>query len=628
MSLPEVSPDFLEWLFNVIGYPITHETAVKWSYIFILVVIILIVIKFISKRFNIFRDNKALKWRKQYCKNELGIMYDDFYAKDKLRYYIPVKSQTNKPHDYNEPFESVSAGPRNDLVQFMIKNVFVENNLNKRLYLMLAGSGMGKTTLAVHLFVEYVNHYKEKTLPFDIHFLNMNDQDVLGRIQTLASNDKAKNEILILDALDENLQAVEDFQNFKNSLEQAFSPFRFVVVTCRTQFFESDENVPNYSSIIAQSSEKNFLHYNKVYISPFSKEEIDVFINKKYKNKAKRKMAQKIIDKCNKVYARPLLLNYLDDLLDQPSYDIPLIGIYEILIEKWLERETSGFPESERDHCKEELYQFSLAFARRINSNWRLNGRLSLSKDEFDEVYSECNVQCNSKFFRGRSLINHDAYGNYKFAHKSFFEYFLANASFKDDDIQISWNGMSLAKDFYKEFCKTEALQFMNKNDFELDAYRLPSGFFTSNIKLIVHNRNAFNYAKCVRYLKEQSMIVEVDVQWGAYDDNIESFLVNSEVSAIIVRNYNSSRKTLKAILKTPKLQFILLYGEKPANKFLKAVEKMGICLLYENKTYCRGLKILDYAPYEFQIQNLEYNSVSQFSNMSHAVFKSNLYGF
>jgi hypothetical protein len=189
-----------------------------------------------------------------------------------------VKLQTNKPHDFDEPIEAVSAGPRNDFVQFMIKHVFVENNLNERLYLILAGSGMGKTTLAVHLFVEYVNHYKENTLPFGIHFLNMNDHDVLDRIQALAEKGNARNKILILDALDENLQAVEDFQNFKTSLEQAISPFRIVVVTCRTQFFESDDGVPQQSSIIAQRSEKNFLHYNQQYISPFSKEEIDDFI--------------------------------------------------------------------------------------------------------------------------------------------------------------------------------------------------------------------------------------------------------------------------------------------------------------------------------------------------------------
>jgi hypothetical protein len=184
---------------------------------------------------------------------------------------------------------------------------------------------------------------------------------------------------------------------------------------------------------------------------------------------------------------------------------------------------------------------------------------------------------------------------------------------------------MNLAKDFYREFCKEKAQQYKNKNDFELDQYRHSNGMVMKSSKLIIHNKNTFNYAKCVRYLLEQSIIKEVDIQWGAYDNNVESFLVHSEVTAIIVRNYNSSRNTLNAILSAPNLQFILLYGEKPANKFLKAVERKGICLLYEDKTYCRGLREIDNAPYEFQIQNQEYNSAAQFSRMSHVVFQSNL---
>ena len=61
----------------------------------------------------------------------------------------------------------------------------------------------------------------------------------------------------------------------------------------------------------------------------------------KYKKRKKRKQASQIAEKCKVLMARPLLLSYMDDLLDGNFEFKTIYEIYRVLIDKWLQREVN-----------------------------------------------------------------------------------------------------------------------------------------------------------------------------------------------------------------------------------------------------------------------------------------------
>ena len=266
--------------------------------------------------------SKTYKWRKTYIKDGLEHCYGDYLLPERQRCYVPTQCQGTPPHNFDEPDEAVASAPKQELVKFFINEVFTKDNTNRFLYCIFAGSGMGKTTFTVQLFIEYIRKYKESTLPFDIYVRDLGDAKVIEEIKLLSDKigDDAHRSILLLDALDENLHASENFDDFRDKLEEVISPFKFVVITCRSQFFPNEHEMPEFSNIRINKSDKNLLAYNKIYICPFSSNDITLYISKKYKgwgkrNRKLRKQANTIIGKCKHLVARPVLLSYIDDLI-------------------------------------------------------------------------------------------------------------------------------------------------------------------------------------------------------------------------------------------------------------------------------------------------------------------------
>ena len=282
------------------------------------------------------------KWRKDYIKNGLEHCYGDYLTPERQKCYVPTQCQGTPPHNFDEPDEAVASAPKQELLKFFIDDVFLKTNTNRRLYCIFAGSGMGKTTFTVQLFVEYINKYKKSTLPYAIYVRDLGDSKVIDEIKALSNNigDNAHQSILLLDALDENLHASENFDDFRTKLEEVIAPFKFVVITCRSQFFSNEHEMPEYSAIRVNKSDKNLLAYNKVYIRPFSPSDIALYISKKYKgwgkkNRKHRKQAKAIIEKCKHLVARPVLLSYIDDLIGENKEYATEADIYETLIKKW-----------------------------------------------------------------------------------------------------------------------------------------------------------------------------------------------------------------------------------------------------------------------------------------------------
>ena len=537
------------------------------------------------------------KWRKTYIKNGLEHSFGDYLAPERQRCYVPTQCQGTPPHNFDEPDEAVTSVPKQELVKFFINEVFTENNTNRFLYCIFAGSGMGKTTFTVQLFIEYICKYKESTLPFEIYVRDLGDAKVIEDIRSLSDNigSDAHRSILLLDALDENLHASENFDDFREKLEEVIAPFKFVVITCRSQFFPNEHEIPEYSNIRVNKSEKNLLAYNKIYICPFSSNDITLYINKKYKGWSKkkrkiRKQVNTIVGKCKHLVARPVLLSYIDDLIDENREYTTESDIYEALIKKWLEREVNNIPDTAmRNERYAELVSFSRNLATRMYQNWRETGDFRLEASLMDDFCAKNGFDKKRYQFRRRSLINHDAVGAFKFSHKSFWEYFLAQHYFENPDFDFSFEGMDMAELFYKGFCKKEYLQKLPQDAFKIeeirsDKYLIPY----TELTLVISRKTDYDYTHLF-YVIDQEKFSAIELNWRAYDVNVQQFIEESGVHTITIDNYRKGFPGLRQILKSRDLEFISIEGDEIPKSFIKDAEKSGVHVIYNNQTIVRG---------------------------------------
>lgn len=536
------------------------------------------------------------KWRLKYINQGLEHCFGDYLSPEKQKCYVPTQCQGTPPHNFDEPDEAVASSPKQELVNFFIEDVFTPSNANRRLYCILAGSGMGKTTFTVHLFVEYINKYKKGNLPYDIYIRDMGSVNVINDVKKLSDDlgDSANHSILLLDALDENLLASENFNDFRKALEDVISPFKFVVITCRSQFFPNELEIPSESSIRANTSEKNLLSYNKIYIRPFSLNDINTYIKKKYKgwskkNIKRRRKAKAIIEKCKHLMARPVLLSYIDDLLDEEKDYSTETDIYETLIDKWLNREVNNIQDSiERKKRYEELVSFSLQLATKMYQNWRETGVFRVDSSQMEDFCRKNGFDRINYQFTRRSLINHDAAGDFKFSHKSFLEFFLAKCYFENPGFDFSFEGMDMAERFFQGFCKREYSERFDKNAFIIKSLENNRYLPYEEYTLVVVKRTDFDFIHLLSVIAPNHFS-ELELNWRAYDVNVQKFIEESGIHTITIVNYQKGDVGLRQILNSSDLEFVSIEGDDLPKSFIKEAEKKGVHVILNDQTIVTG---------------------------------------
>lgn len=383
-------------------------------------------------------------WRKKKIKEILSPDYLDQLKEQK--YFISTKFTTSPPHNLDDPMEVERTESAKNLIDHFLDKVLVEENTTNRFFCILAGAGMGKTTWTVNLVTSYIYRYKESTYPYEIVLISLAHKDFSDKVNQV---DKKGNTILILDALDENADASNNLDSFMRNLEHIIQGFRFVILTSRTQFFPSEEAEPYKTGMLKLSGDKGNFVFHKMYISPFSQEDVTAFLKKKYRKRKRRKSAESIVKRCASLATRPLLLSHLDDILESDRDYPSLYDIYTALIEAWIKREVLFIKGVEDDELRRKLYDFSLNFALELFTNRDQSTNMRMPKSHYEEFISIHNYTDYN--FSGRSLINRDAEGTLKFSHKTFYEYFLAIAKINNPDLELPDSGYELAWTFYEQ---------------------------------------------------------------------------------------------------------------------------------------------------------------------------------
>ena len=130
----------------------------------IVVALIPLLYKIFKLLYKIFRNVKD--WRNKEIRKLKATDSAGLELVSKSKYFIPIHGQLEAPHNTDEIFVSDN--------RFLLTKKFINQYLNskvtsKKRYIILGGSGMGKSTFSADLFYQYINKYNQRNIPFPIY---------------------------------------------------------------------------------------------------------------------------------------------------------------------------------------------------------------------------------------------------------------------------------------------------------------------------------------------------------------------------------------------------------------------------------------------------------------------------
>ncbi len=300
--------------------------------------------------------------------------------------------------------------------------------------IVLAETGMGKTSLLYNLLSRNAKLSSGKRRRF--LYIPLGRPDVLEKISSVESKNET---ILLLDAFDEDTEAVRDHRQRMVSLMVAASEFKRVIVTCRTQFFTRDEEIPKESGVVKvaprEAGDPGLYLLYKIYLAPFDAVQIRKWTRKRFG--AFRLLAQHrarvLIKRIPELAVRPFLLTTLPDLIKDRERVENIFELYGYMVKKWLAREERWIQPSI-------LEEFSRRVAVDIYSNRQRRKAERLPFEELERHFA-VSVPEDGWKFKSRSLLNRDSEGNFKFAHRSIMEFVFVDAYLRGDKrcLDVSW---------------------------------------------------------------------------------------------------------------------------------------------------------------------------------------------
>ena len=422
----------------------------------------------------------AMAW-KSHQQHKLQRDLHPFYTSQEIQratqYYVETQCQNIAPSKEDEPGQTHAFATKQKSIPFFLKQAFKQNKDECQFYILLADSGMGKTTFMINLYLRYLHQFRGAK--YQIKLFPLGFPDIDKKIEAIKEN--RGNTILLLDAFDEDPQALHQYKPRLNKLIQKTLDFREVVITCRTQFFPTEEEEPKETGVMRFGGDGGERVFRKLYLAPFDDKDIRTYLKKRFTwyQRDKKHKAWQIVRHSPNLMVRPMLLSYVDDLLesDRP-YTAPYM-VYVELIQKWVEREAQKMPSERKKHYEEELFTFSREIARDIYTNRKQRqGTLMIPGKEVQSFADKHTIKLSEMEMKGRSLLNRNARGEYKFSHKSVLEYFLAEEAFFNPDFRkiLNFESMDVAENFLDDMIVERlTVPFFSRSDVGGE-YRLKGG--------------------------------------------------------------------------------------------------------------------------------------------------------
>lgn len=343
--------------------------------------------------------------------------------KELAKYYIEPDCQQFNPAD-NDEEENIYI-VREPVFRRLESFLSGEQRRGLHQLLVLSDAGMGKTSLLVMLKLAHMSSFFKK--PYNCVLLKIG-VDTVGEIERI---EKKSNTLLLLDGLDEDPHAWGQIKWRIKSLLKSTENFWRVIITCRTQFFSGEDDPFNRRG---QVEVEGFI-CPVIYNSMFSTQQVEEYLNNKLKNSKNstelKKKAESIIAGMGSLKMRPMLLSHVEDFLDSDRDSWDEYSIYEVLIRSWLLREQRKlFHNIERYPAIEELLQCCIRLATYLQEN----GKREVSEDELNSAIISIPSLEYIPFMNigGRSLLNKNSDGEYRFSHYSIQEYLVVSGCVTD----------------------------------------------------------------------------------------------------------------------------------------------------------------------------------------------------
>lgn len=434
-----------------------------------------------------------------------------------LDYYIEPLCQIVDPSGEEEPRALI--GLTKEFFK-TLDEILNEPSINRYTFL-LADSGMGKTSALINYYARHKRMWGRKKYKVQFIPLGIPNADV-----HIAATSHKRDTVLFLDAFDEDTLAIHNHaERIKFLMNNTFE-FRAVVISCRTQFFSKDEEIPTEVGILKvgprPAGESGAYSFRKLYLSPFKPKQAIAYLKRRYpwwkvRERKRRSDALAMASKIPHLAARPMLLAHIDVLVRniRHVHINYAFELYEEMVNAWLERER-GFVND-----PEQLRKFSERLAVELYKNRGERGAEHVPRSELTILARNWGIVIEDQklsdwTFSTRSLLNRDVAGNYKFAHRSILEYFFAK-SFVDgvsQPLNVTWTDQMHAflwEMLEKHVVSKSRLPF-NDSESKLSSMRLgrsEMSFLTETAAtgLSLIRSQAISGSRCITILKTATAI-------------------------------------------------------------------------------------------------------------------------
>lgn len=338
-----------------------------------------------------------------------------------VTFYVWPKCSNTDPSIEQEPINALVT-PRESLFR-VLDRFLTQAPTNKKHLMLLADSGMGKTSFFLNYFYERRSRLRGRR---NIQLISLAQKNCDAIVEAIPVSQQREID-LFLDALDEDQRAIGRVRERIAELVDLCQEFRSVVISCRTQFFGSDDEIPVATGVfkiapVPANESKEYL-FRRLYLSPFDDEQITQYLKKRYPGLLRlgdRRQAKAIVAQVPALSVRPMLLAHLPDILRAKAVIRQPIDVYEAMVGAWLVRESAWV-----DPAK--LRSFSERLAIDLYFNSATRGYESAMPEEIAALAAEWHVHLDPVHLTSRSLLNRTSDGRYKFSHRSIMEYFLSD---------------------------------------------------------------------------------------------------------------------------------------------------------------------------------------------------------
>lgn len=336
---------------------------------------------------------------------------------------------------------------RENLISYFVEEVFNKKHFEYNYFMILGQPGMGKTSFFINLFWTY--RYQLLKKDFKIKLIALNH---FGSLEAIQNTPNPHQTVLLLDGLDEDYLAIQNYKARLDELIQHTQKFAKVIISCRTGFLPIELERPTVNKAIAFVGDNSYQLMGKIYIDPFDETDVFTYVKKRLNllEIKKRVQAQGLHLNMPYLFSRPLFLNYSSYLLDGGTIKFEYTyQVFEEIIHRLIAK----------DHIKNQnveerkrIYEFWIEVAWDIYANWEERKDLWIDEETLNVYKSQYQIEGLSD---KKSLLRKHHQGYFCFEHPAFIGFLVAWRSFfhPQEKVDASFKGLSMAAVCYQELC-------------------------------------------------------------------------------------------------------------------------------------------------------------------------------